>query len=200
MANSLKFYSDSGLTTEFTGNLIASQNVDGSTGDVDFQLWLGSTNASHKFEASSNPGVDTITLDIVNATAVWAASTAYSLTDEVRTSAQLGYYFECTTAGTSAGVEPTWTNAPNVDDTIVDGGVTWTNRGPFHEATEVKLATSSGNLGAAVPGQSLGLGVEILGGSVNAQEVWVRVNDATEVIGTSTELSVATVETDEVDV
>lgn len=61
-----KFYTNSNLTTEFTGSLSAVQNVDGSTGRQDFQLWLGSVAASKTLQAESNPGTDQIALSVVD--------------------------------------------------------------------------------------------------------------------------------------
>jgi hypothetical protein len=66
MATTLKFYTDSGLTTELTGNLIINQNQDGSTGDVDGVLYLGSVASSKTFQADSNPGVDQIAVSIAD--------------------------------------------------------------------------------------------------------------------------------------
>lgn len=37
--------------------------------------------------------------------------------------------FECTTAGTTGGVEPNWATAVNPGDTVTDNGVVWTLRG-----------------------------------------------------------------------
>lgn len=59
----------------------------------------------------------------------WAASHAYSVGDIIKPTApatNAQYVMRCTTAGTSAGTEPTWNNTTN-NATKVDGGVTWTN-------------------------------------------------------------------------
>lgn len=61
-----KIYTDAALTTEFTGTLSFTQNVDGSTGRQDVQLWLGSTSAGKTLQAQSNPGVDQIALSVVD--------------------------------------------------------------------------------------------------------------------------------------
>lgn len=61
-----KIYTDAALTTEFTGNLSFTQNVDGSTGMQTAQLWLGSTSTGKTLQAQSNPGVDQITLSVVD--------------------------------------------------------------------------------------------------------------------------------------
>lgn len=42
-----------------------------------------------------------------------------------------GHYYEVTTAGTSAASAPDFSSATSVDDTVVDGTVTWTNRGLY---------------------------------------------------------------------
>ena len=67
MAFSLKIYTDAALTAELTGNLVSRQNVDGSTPPVETQLWLGSTVATSTFQASSDPGVDNISLSVLDA-------------------------------------------------------------------------------------------------------------------------------------
>lgn len=66
MATSLKFFSDSGLTTEITSVTI-NQLADGSTGNVDKLVYLGSNEDSSTFEATSDPGVDDIEISIEDA-------------------------------------------------------------------------------------------------------------------------------------
>lgn len=83
----------------------------------------------------------------------------------------------------------------NIQITIED-----TDPGSGHEVTEVKLSTTFAGLGSAVAGDPLVLGTELLGGVGNAQPVYIRVEDATMTVGTSTELSVETVVVREVDV
>lgn len=63
MATSLKFFSDSGLTTEITSVTI-NQLADGTTGNVDKLVYLGSNEAASTFEATSDPGVDDIEISI----------------------------------------------------------------------------------------------------------------------------------------
>lgn len=67
MALSFKLYTDANLTAPLAGNLICAQNADGSTPAVDKILYLGSTTASRKLEANSNPGVDQIVVSVVDA-------------------------------------------------------------------------------------------------------------------------------------
>lgn len=67
MPISLKFFKDAALTQPLTGPLQVSQNADGSTPPVDNVLYLGSTTAGRKFQADSNPGVDPISISVVDA-------------------------------------------------------------------------------------------------------------------------------------
>lgn len=57
-------------------------------------------------------------------TADWAATTAYSLGNWAVATTFDGNIYECTTAGTSGGTEPTWNTGLGV--TTTDGTVTWT--------------------------------------------------------------------------
>ena len=59
-----------------------------------------------------------------------------------------------------------------------------------HTAAEIKLATTQGGLDSAVGGDPLTVGLQVLGGVVNAYEFWIRVDDATLTKGFSNELSV----------
>ncbi len=58
---------------------------------------------------------------------IWVKSTAYVVGDYVRPtslSTFTGLTYKCTTAGTSDTTEPTWPT--DADDTVADGGATWT--------------------------------------------------------------------------
>lgn len=70
----------------------------------------------------------------------WVASTAYAAGDLVRPTTANEDLFGATVAGTSAAAEPDWTAAPNVGDTVVDGSVTWTNRGPVQNSHTLTMA------------------------------------------------------------
>lgn len=71
MANATTFrlYHDAGLTQEITsGNpLTATQETAGGLGPVNKVIYLGSTATGTKIQADSNPGVDGITVSIVDA-------------------------------------------------------------------------------------------------------------------------------------
>ena len=60
------------------------------------------------------------------ATAVWTASTAFSVGDVRRPTVSYGtgLWFRCTTAGTSASSEPTWPT--DIASTVTDGTCVWT--------------------------------------------------------------------------
>lgn len=56
----------------------------------------------------------------------WASATAYTLGDYVEPTTPNDYIYECTTAGTSGGSEPTWGTTEG--GTTADGTVIWTCR------------------------------------------------------------------------
>jgi hypothetical protein len=60
-------------------------------------------------------------------TTKWVASTAYALNANVLPISVNGYYYTCTTAGTSGTVEPTWTTT--LGGVVTDGTVQWTCHG-----------------------------------------------------------------------
>lgn len=69
MAFTFAFFLDAGLTTAAAGNMVFQQNSDGSTGPVDKVVYLGSTASAKKVQAASNPGVDQISISVVDAAA-----------------------------------------------------------------------------------------------------------------------------------
>ena len=79
----------------------------------------------------------------------WAINTAYALGAIVIPTANNGLWYECTTAGTSAGSEPTW---PIVEGaTVVDNTATWTCRKPTIPAQleEIIVLGATGYLAAS---------------------------------------------------
>lgn len=63
----------------------------------------------------------------------WSATTAYSVGANAKPSVANGLKYICTTAGTSAGSEPTWPTSTAA--TVTDGTVTWTCAGADGLAT-----------------------------------------------------------------
>ena len=55
----------------------------------------------------------------------WTASTAFSINDYIKPTVANanGWFYICTTAGTSAGSEPTWPTT--LANTVTDGSVVW---------------------------------------------------------------------------
>jgi hypothetical protein len=68
----------------------------------------------------------------------WVKSTAYALTAVVIPTVFTGYTWRCTTAGTSAGTEPTWPD-PTITPTITDGTVTWSVGTGFRQALQLGI-------------------------------------------------------------
>jgi hypothetical protein len=185
---SFKFYTDSGLTTSYSGTTLVNHNTDLSDNPQDFVLYFGSAEAegTRTLEATSNPGVDNITLTPTDTVASWAAATAYVLGDIVEPTTPNTYRYKCTTAGTShASTEPTWPTTP-IGSTVTDGTVTWTLVSKKHPITECKLALTSGGLAGATAGAALVLGTTLESGVANAVEVNIRItNTVTTVVDTT---------------
>ena len=173
MAVTFKLYTDATLTTEFDWSGTDKLTF---TASGDTVLYFGSTDSTKKCQASGGGNFDITPTDSVG---IWAATTAHVLNDEIQPTTDLGYYFKCTTAGTSGGSEPTWSGAATEGDTIADGTITWTNQGPHHEKSEIKLATTSGGLGSATGGAALTITAPVNGGVANKREIHVRATDGT---------------------
>lgn len=68
MATSLKAYADATLSSVvYSPNIL--QKSDGTTGPVDFVIYLGSVLTGKKIEAQSSPGVDQIVLSVSDSAA-----------------------------------------------------------------------------------------------------------------------------------
>ena len=84
-------------------------------------------------------------IDLAAAPDDWVTETAYILGDRVSPTTPNGYWYECTTAGTTAVGQPTWPTA--VGDTVADGTVTWTCR----DALEIVYYSSRTDTVLTVP-------------------------------------------------
>lgn len=187
--NLLKFHTDSSLLVPVTASAV-NHLIDGSTDPVDLIFYLGSDDATKKFENSTDPGINDLSISIRNATELWEASTAKVVNDTVRTTAKNGYKYKVqsiTGPGLTSASEPAWPTA--VGDIIVDNEVTWVNDDKLHESTEIKLALTLIGLDSAVAGDPLTLPSTINGGSSNAVVVYVRIDDATAIISNESELN-----------
>lgn len=122
------YYWERGGTNDFQCNaLINAQETEGTGGTTDYNAYYGETEL-----ISESNGLDkTAASEVANE---WAASTAYSLGDVRFPTTTLddagfsesthGYMMVVTTAGTTSGTEPTWSNY-SLGDSITDGTVTW---------------------------------------------------------------------------
>lgn len=196
ITDTFDLFTDSGLTTPFSGTLTLTHYTDLSDNPQDTTLYLGSTNSNRKLQADSNPGTDNMTLTPTDGITDWATSTAYSSGDRVEPTTPNGYVYECTTAGTSdASTEPTWPTTGIGSSTVNDGTVTWTLLSARHELTEIKLALTSGGLSGATAGAALNIGTTINGGTGNAQEIHIRVTNAVTNVSDTTGYAEITLDT-----
>lgn len=180
-----KLYTDSGLTVLFSGLSQLVHETDLSDNPQDFVFYFGSNTAGRTLEASSNPGVDQITVSPTDTLDDWVTLTAYTLGQLIEPTTPNTFAYECTTAGTSAASEPTFPTGA-IGDTVVDGTVVWTMVGKRHEITEITLALTSGALGTNTPGASLDLGTSITDGVGNAVEVHMRIVNAVATVRSTT--------------
>lgn len=183
---SFKVFLDAALSIPFGGTLQILHRTSLSDNPQDFQFWLGSLNTLNQLQASSNPGVDQITLTPTDTLASWLPATAYTLGTLRQPIVPNGFRYRVTTAGTShATTEPTWPTGA-IGSTVVDGTVVWTLDSAHHETTEIKLALTQAGLTSAIPGGALDLGNTILGGTANAVEFWLRKTNAVTTVGDNT--------------
>ena len=75
----------------------------------------------------------------------WAATTAYSLNNRVKPTSQNGYYYVCSTAGTTGGTQPAWPTQDGL--TVTDGTVVWTCR----DSNYMYTCTTAGTTGNTEP-------------------------------------------------
>ena len=164
------FYADAALTTPLT-DWLTQHWSDHSEVHRTRQVWLGNPSAGTKIEATSNPGVDPITVTPVTSVAAWAASTVYAA-GAVRLPTTPNGYVYTSSGGTSGASEPTWPTT--IGATVVDNGMTWTCTAEQDLPTEYRLASTFEDLDSATPGAGLSLGTSVQGGAGNAVTFWVR--------------------------
>lgn len=184
--SSFSLWNDTLLTDEFNGTLSLVHQTDLSDNPQDFVLYLGSTLSSRQLQAASSPGAANITLTPTDILDEWAAATAYVLGDKIQPVGGNGFVYKCTVAGTShASVEPTWPVTP-LGATVTDNTCTWELNSTHHEPTEIKLALSSGALGAATGGAALNVATTVTGGTSNDVAIYIRVTNAVTNVANNT--------------
>jgi hypothetical protein len=180
---SFKLYTDSNLTTPFSGLYQLVHNQDFSDNPQDFNLYFGSNDSTTQIQAVSNPGVDNITLTPAFLLLPWVLSTAYAVGDVVTPTVPNGKRFTVVTAGTTSSSEPTWPTV--LGSQVTDGSVVWQYTSPTHPATEIKLALTSMGLSSATGGAALDIGNTIQGGTVNAVRFYMRITNTVSRVGTT---------------
>lgn len=180
---SFKLYTDTNLTSVFTGTLQTTHQSDLSDGAQDFVYYFGSALSSKQLQASSDPGVDNIVLTPTYILDSWVAATAYSLGDSIIPATPNGYRYECTTAGTSGGSAPTW--GVTLNGTTTDNTAVWTLVAEDSPTTEIKLALTLVGLDSATGGAALSLGNTITSGAVNNVEVHIRLTNTITAVSDS---------------
>jgi hypothetical protein len=183
------FFTDAGLTT-VDADLQMEQDSLGSVPPDDDVRYVGSAATLRRLRDNADPGVNPLLVQLRYTLATWAATTAKSLGDYVIPTAPNGYKYRCTTAGTTAGTQPTWPTT--VGATVTDGSAIWTCE-RSHLITEFKLAATSGGLAGATAGAPLSLGVQVTSGAANAVPVYVRFDDATGTLGTLQDIKLSIV-------
>jgi pectate lyase-like protein len=78
----------------------------------------------------------------------WRPSTPYNQGDVTVPDISNGFYYRCTTAGTSGAVEPIW--AAQINSSVTDGGVVWVNKGtsPVVTISNLKIMGPTGAIGS----------------------------------------------------
>ncbi len=176
------------LTIAFSGfeDLIHKTDESDNPQDLDV-LYIGSLDATKQLQAASNPGVSNLTLTPTDILPIFQISHAYTLGQCIQATTTVGVpgkRFQCTTAGTSAGSEPTW--ATTIGSTTNTGSAVFICISDKHNIDEITLALTSMALGSNTPGDALSLGNTILGGTSNKVALYIRVNNNVDVVSNNT--------------
>ncbi len=183
--SSFGLWNDEDLTSAFSGTLSVVNYTDLSDNPQDFVLYLGSPTEGRLLEATSNPGIDSITLTPTDISPVWEAETAYTVGQIIRPTVDNYLVYKCTTAGTSDVTEPSWPII-GIGSTVVDDSCIWTLYAAHHPTTEIKLALTSMGLDSATGGTALSVGTSIEGGSDNKVDVYIRIENTVTTVSNNT--------------
>ena len=169
---SYKFYDDAALTQLTPPVIQFTHQTDLSDNPQNRRMWFGSPLSARKLQANSNPGVANITITPTYILPDRANLTPYTLGQSVRVG---NFRYVVQTPGETAASAPTFSTT--IGSTVLDGSVLWRCEAAARKATDYKLALTEAGLSTATGGAALPLGVEILGGSANAPEIWMQVNN-----------------------
>lgn len=135
-----KLYNNSFTTSSPEGWVCTQEGYANNTSwaaSTSYSAWTKINSSGHVYIAM-NAGKSTATTptfptasgstvsDSVGTTTWTTTPTAYSVGNLVLPPSSNGYYYECTTAGTSSATPPTW--ATTSGNTVTDGTVVWTAR------------------------------------------------------------------------
>lgn len=183
--SSFNLWNDSDLTDQFSGIISTIHKTDFTDNPQDFTLYLGSPLADRQLQATSNPGVDNITLTPSDITPKWANATAYVSGVKVQPVGGNGFIYQCTTSGTSGASEPTWP-VVGIGTTVVDNTCIWELISIHHAPSEFILALSSGGLATNTPGAPLSLGNTIDSTIALAVPIYIRLVNAVSNVANNT--------------
>lgn len=125
--NYFAFAKDSGVRRIFKGTDYAFRNISGgSNDDVKYMRVIkdSSNGLKHSIYFGNTKRYDLFITPASWVGSAWMFKKSYALNDIVCPSVDNGFYYICTTAGTSSAYEPNWITTVGV--TITDGTVTWT--------------------------------------------------------------------------
>ncbi len=178
-------WNDAECTSAFSGILSLVNYTDLSDNPQDFLLYLGSPADSRVLEATSSPGVDSITLTPTDLTPAWTTITAYTLGALIQPVSANGFVYKCVSAGTSDVSEPTWP-VVGLGSTVVDGTCLWSLYAVHHPVTEIKLALTALGLDSATGGVALDVGTSINSLAANAATIYMRVENSVITVSNNT--------------
>lgn len=181
--STFKLYDDNLLTILSLGTWQNNCKTDFSEGSLDIEYWFGSIITGRILYSKVNPSIDNIYLTPTYILPEFEISHVYSLGDSIVPTVLNGYRYVCTTAGTSAGTEPTWGIILN--GTTTSGTAVFTLVAEDSPITEIKLATSLVGLDSATGGAALSLGTSLSSGVGNAFNIHVRLTNTISEVSSS---------------
>lgn len=183
--SSFNLFTDSGLTSAFSGDFQVISKTDLSDNPQTFILYLGSLVATRQLQAASSPGTANITFTPTDILPIWVTLTAYILGKKIQPIGGNGFVYQCTTAGTTAAGAPSWPTSP-IGTTVVDGSVIWTLVSAHHATTEIRMALTALGVAGATAGAALSVGTTVRGGSINAVPIYLSLTNAVTTVVNNT--------------
>ncbi len=183
--SSFNLFTDSGLTSAFSGDFQVISKTDLSDNPQTFTLYLGSPLSTRQLQAASSPGTANITFTPVDILPIWVTLTAYVVGNKIQPIGGNGFVYACTTAGTVGASQPSWPTSP-IGATVVDGTAIWTLVSAHHAITEIRMALTALGVAGATPGAALSVGTTVTGGTVNAVPIYLSLTNAVTTVVNNT--------------